>query len=555
VSANRERVDALYEQTLLPRIAALEDLRLSTKRYIVRGGLFVGVPVAIFLLRGFISLILPPPLSTALPIVSFVAIFVGVAVAGMRYLLPGLTAYSNYVARFKQEVVSEIFTLVCPTATYSPYQGIASEIFDGCGIFNTSGKYESDDLVRGRIGQTAFTAAETKRSYTRGSGKDSKTYIVFHGLFFHFDFNKTLRGVTIVEPEGTLTYQTGSRTNLHAVSLEDPEFETSFRVYASNEVEARYVLTPAMMERLLAVRAEAGKPIFLAFRDNGAYLGINYDRSLFEPSIANTTSKAAILEMASHFDLADVIVSELDLNTRIWTKDVDEAVLQEPEQPANPIMELAAAKHGALTENDLWAHAKISIGDEYDQEIGTPVAKPAATRVRVDSPGNGRTTVRYGWSFGLIISYIVSLTAAAIAVSALHQIASTPFAAGFAPLLDRIPTVPALDRLVGNNGIVWLPFTGVAALLFGLAQLVRVRRVVVTPDAILVYRGIKPFPRRYHRPEYNGILCLKNSVHLSKGAGVTLFNPTASPNLSERDAEWIAYELRRALQPPAAVSA
>jgi hypothetical protein len=73
----------------------------------------------------------------------------------------------------------------------------------------------------------------------------------------------------------------------------------------------------------------------------------------------------------------------------------------------------------------------------------------------------------------------------------------------------------------------------------------------VQPDTVLVYRGIRPFPHRYARTECNAILRMKNSVHLSKGEGVTLFNPTASPNLSEKEAAWVASELRRALQPEA----
>jgi hypothetical protein len=80
-----------------------------------------------------------------------------------------------------------------------------------------------------------------------------------------------------------------------------------------------------------------------------------------------------------------------------------------------------------------------------------------------------------------------------------------------------------------------------------LGWLVRVRRVDVTPDAILVSRGFRPVPRRYPRPEFDAVMRLKNSVHLKRSAATTLLYPTASPNLSEPEAAWIAYELRNAL--------
>ena len=43
-------------------------------------------------------------------------------------------------------------------------------------------------------------------------------------------------------------------TGQNSYILEDPEFERHFAVYADDEVEARMVLTPAMMRKLTALR-------------------------------------------------------------------------------------------------------------------------------------------------------------------------------------------------------------------------------------------------------------------------------------------------------------
>ena len=122
---------------------------------------------------------------------SFALIFVGVVVAGVKYLIPGVTAYMNYRSRFKHEVAAEVFKIVCPTAAYCAAEGVPAQIFDEPGLFNTRGGYNSDDRVRGTIGATPFEAADVSRSYSTG-GKNSRTVIVFRGLFFHLDFNKTL---------------------------------------------------------------------------------------------------------------------------------------------------------------------------------------------------------------------------------------------------------------------------------------------------------------------------------------------------------------------------
>ena len=107
--------------------------------------------------------------------VLFFGIFAGVIFAVVRFGLPGITAYANYKAKFKQDVVSEIFKIACPGAEYAPEHGIAKDVFIGCGIFQDRGSYSTDDRVRGRIGQTPFEAAEVKRRYSTGSGKNSRT--------------------------------------------------------------------------------------------------------------------------------------------------------------------------------------------------------------------------------------------------------------------------------------------------------------------------------------------------------------------------------------------
>jgi hypothetical protein len=119
VTGAADRVDALYDATLQPRIAALEALRLSVRDYIVKSGTLLGVPAAIFVLRNIIGIVLPAGWSTALAVVSVIAIFVGVVISATRYLIPGMTAYANYTAKFKQDVVAEIFKVVCPTAESS----------------------------------------------------------------------------------------------------------------------------------------------------------------------------------------------------------------------------------------------------------------------------------------------------------------------------------------------------------------------------------------------------------------------------------------------------
>lgn len=539
-------LNALYESTLKPRLESMEGLRLELRGYIRKAAVAIGVPALVLWGADFIKLALPDGLEWLVTAVGFVGILGGVLWSGFNYLIPGLTARANYTGRFKREVVSEIFKIVCPSAVYSPDRGLDMAVFDEPGIFTTTGGYRSDDRVRGTIGQTPFEAAEVRRSFTTGSDKNRHTVVVFHGLFFHLDFNKALSGTTIVVPEDARGDILGSRKGLTKVDLESPDFEKVFAVHASDPVEARYILTPAMMEKILALKARTERPLYLGFTKNRAYLGVHYGRELFEAGIASSTSVEALHEMAAHFALAEDVVQELDLNTRIWTKGVDDSLLhQRPDAPATAFDELAA--QGKATASDLFAAAaaatNITLGDEPIEDVPAP----PSTSVRVEH-GVGGSMVHYGVSFWMIVAVVLWLASIAVSIAVLPHLPALVGLPGLGETLRQsLPRVPYASDLVTHVPVAW--FFG--ACLIGVASFfgwaLRVRRVEIAPDAVRIYRGFRPFPRVYPRPTYGRVVRVEGAVFVGKTQGLNLVNPSASPSMSEPEARWVAAEIRRAL--------
>ncbi len=539
------RIADLYATTLEPRIAALESLRLSLKGYLTKGLLCIGIPFALFFLSDLVTLVLPSGFAFLAGVLSFGLIFVGVLIAGFKFLIPGYAAYSNYKNRFKNEVVSEVFKIVSPSATYSPAHGVAKADFEEPGLFNPRGGCVSDDRVHGTIGQTPFEAAEVRSAYSTG-GKNKTTVVVFHGLFFHLDFNKTLRGVTIVQPEDASSSQLGSRAGLTQVALENPEFEQAFTVYASDEVEARYILTPAMMEQILALRQRAGKPLFLAFKNNRAYIGVHYGRALFEPGIASTTSLESIQEMAAHFALAEGVIHELDLNTRRWTNGVDDAFLQRATAAAEPGGELGRVlTRDDVTPSDIWAAAAGALGKDAG-ESDLVVARPAATSIEIAQLG-GTTTIDYGVPIKFYLGFVFWVGSVGVALASLRLL---PEAVGLPQLsayTSWIPVVPYASDLVAGYPIEWALGSCVLGPLAFATWSTRVRKVAIASDAVRVWRGLRPVPRSYPRPEYGKVVRLENAVYIGKTEGLNLLNPSASPILKAEEAPWVASEMRRAL--------
>lgn len=98
------------------------------------------------------------------------------------------------------------------------------------------------------------------------------------------------------------------------VFLEDVEFNKYWNVIASDQVETRYVLTPALMERMLKIeKIFHGNGISFAFFDDKVLIAINTQKdmfeasSLFSPYLSYDKVKEVILQFYDIFAVVDLI--------------------------------------------------------------------------------------------------------------------------------------------------------------------------------------------------------------------------------------------------------
>lgn len=538
-------IDALYESTLAPRLQALESFRLDVRGYLIKAGLLVGIPGVLLMANDVVEAAVPDGYGWLTFVAALVGLVAGTLVAVTRYLLPASAASANYRSRFKHGVAVEVFNVVCPTAAYAPFDGIAPDVVAESGLFNPRGNPTSDDRVQGKIGATPFEAADLDLRYTTG-GKNRTNVVVFRGLFFHLDFNKRLSGTTIVDPRDASGATLGDRSALVEVTLENPAFAERFKVWSSDAVEARYVLTPSMMERILTLAALSTKPVHLAFRNSRAFLGVNYGRALFEPGIRDSTSVAAIHEMAAQFGLAEGIVEELDLNTRIWTKDVDESMIDTSSAaPAlGPIV--AAARAGTLTPETLWTASLDEVATRHAAEDAA-ATQPASTSTTIHRTDQG-ITVRYHHTVGLVVTAVLWVMATAVALAAARLLPEALPMPQLAMFVGWIPVLPYASALVTSEPLVWFLVSAVLSGVFLTMWSVAVRRVEIAADAVRVWRGLRPTARVYPRPPYEMISRGEYNIFIARTDTLSVFSAMASPKLPDDEAAWVAAEMRRAMR-------
>jgi hypothetical protein len=92
------------------------------------------------------------------------------------------------------------------------------------------------------------------------------------------------------------------------VKLEDPEFEAAYQVWSTDQIAARALLTPAFMERLLALARSShiGQPLALTEANRLTMVIPRYGR-LFEPPSYFKPAASREALVALHDDIAAVL--------------------------------------------------------------------------------------------------------------------------------------------------------------------------------------------------------------------------------------------------------
>ena len=149
------------------------------------------------------------------------------------------------------------------------------------------------------------------------AGTYSKTGFLdsFKGVIVKYSLGKEIKGHTIIleNHEENLFFKILKDNKFEKVELEDVEFNKRFSVYSTDQIEARYALTSAMMDRLVNLKQTfASQYIRGSFIGNELVLAIQSDMDLFRlGSLAQDTDskmyQKMFLELISILKITDAL--------------------------------------------------------------------------------------------------------------------------------------------------------------------------------------------------------------------------------------------------------
>jgi hypothetical protein len=240
-------------------------------------------------------------------------------------IFPAIVAWcylpiSRYNDSIKKTIFPHIFSFFGDDFRYDPESLVGIGSLEPSAILPAYDEAVLSDSIRGSHQNVTLDILWAYLYLKKRDRKETRTITVFEGIFIFLSMNKSFSGQTIVKRDrGLMNWADKPPEGLEKVSLEDPRFEKDFEVYASNQIEARYLLTPSFMERLQGLSDLFGKTdIQASFYNQNLLLMIPLTKryfdtgSIFQPATFTEEIQSILEEM----NLIFKIIEELKLHEK-----------------------------------------------------------------------------------------------------------------------------------------------------------------------------------------------------------------------------------------------
>jgi hypothetical protein len=167
--------------------------------------------------------------------------------------------------------------------------------------------------------------SQVHSEYYTKRGKHHSWVTIFKGLFFVADCLKNFSSQTIVLPDvaqnllGKLgqALQSFSAPLGRLVKFDDAEFEKYFVVYSEDENQARDILSPALMSRIVEFRKKNRSSwVRLSFAGSQVFVALSREQNFCDPSLFGPIIDfAKIDQYLEYIAFAAEVVDQVNRNT------------------------------------------------------------------------------------------------------------------------------------------------------------------------------------------------------------------------------------------------
>ena len=218
----------------------------------------------------------------------------------------------EFRANFKRQIIENIVKKY--GLSYDKDRGLGLDDFFT--IYDcTVHQWSSEDLVEGDIDGVSVKFSDFYAAKKVKKKNSTETVVLFRGVLFKADFNKTLSSITQISHvnSGNLAIY-GKKAN-----MDDVRFEEMFDVYTTDQIGARYALSPALMEKFTQLCLRLDAPVNAVLKGSQIFIAVETWRDDFEPQLGKSLiDEATLTAYESEIESFTQIIKELNLNRKIW---------------------------------------------------------------------------------------------------------------------------------------------------------------------------------------------------------------------------------------------
>jgi hypothetical protein len=233
----------------------------------------------------------------------------------------------EYRSAYKMSVIDKFTKFLDASLQYDLFGFVSGGAYSISRLFRQQAeRYSGSDLVKGRLGDIPVEFSQVHSEYYTRQGKSRRWVTIFRGLFFVGDCRKNFSGQTIVLPDTAqnLLGKLGQKLQSfmppvgRLVTFNDCEFENYFVVYSENENEARTILSPALMQRVVEFRKKNRSAwLRLSFYGSQVFVALSCQQNFCDPSLFGPIVNFAKLDQfLEYISFAAGVVEELNRDTK-----------------------------------------------------------------------------------------------------------------------------------------------------------------------------------------------------------------------------------------------
>lgn len=222
------------------------------------------------------------------------------------------TFISSVGLKTKTHLVGKICNYVGLTFTPKDFSHLDLEKFRTLKMLPKANRESFEDQMTGLAHGANFVLHEAHLEQRRRQNNKTTYVTVFRGIIMALDFPVKFDGTTLILRD--TFFKRKSKAGLNRVGLADPKFEKAFEAFGSDQVEARYLLTPTFMQRLMDLEEVFnGRKLRAAFTDGSLIIAIETGNqfevgSMFKTLMQRERTEKLITEIGLVFDIVDTVL-------------------------------------------------------------------------------------------------------------------------------------------------------------------------------------------------------------------------------------------------------